>query len=84
MRRYWTPGLGRHLLAHPLDAVALARAGWKLRASNWWRRAPFLPLPPRAYWDFRMVTVGGSASYRPTPVAMVEAAKWSLRQRVGR
>lgn len=84
MRRFWAPGLGRHVLQHPLDAVVLARAGWKLRSANWWRRAPFLPLPSRDYWDFRMTTVGGSASYRPTPEAMVEAAEWSLRQRAGR
>ena len=84
MRRFWAPGLGGHLVRHPFDAVALVRAGWKLRSVNWWRRVPFLPLPPRDYWDFRMTTVGGSASYRPNPIAMVEAAEWSLRQQVGR
>ena len=84
MRRFWAPGLGFHLLGHPLDAVLLVRAAWILRGVDWWRRAPFLPLPPRAYWDFRTTTVGGSVHYRPNPVAMVEAAKWSLRQQVGR
>ncbi|MBW4079275.1 MAG: hypothetical protein HIU84_12355 [Acidobacteria bacterium] len=84
MRRFWAPGLGRHLVAHPLDAVLLVRAGWKLRSRHWWRTAPFLPLPSREYWEFRMTTLGGSSNLRPTPAAMIDAAKWSIRQREGR
>ncbi|MHB1087496.1 MAG: hypothetical protein ACYC19_01890 [Acidimicrobiales bacterium] len=84
MKRFWAPRLGRYLVAHPLDTVVLARAGWRLRSRNWWRTAPFLPLPSKAYWEFRMTTLGGTKSYRVTPAAMIDAAKWSLQQRVGR
>ena len=84
MRRYWSPGLGRYLVTHPIDAVVLFRAGWKLRSTGWWKRAPYLPLPSKKYWEFRMTTLGGSSHVRPTPSAMIDAAKWSVRQRAGR
>ena len=84
MSSYWTPGTARYAVRHPASAVALARAGWRLRRSLWWRRAPFLPLPDRRYWSFRMVTAYGTGGARPTPESLVEAARWSLRQRVGK
>ena len=84
MRRFWSPGLGRYLVVHPSAALALVRAGWLLRRENWWRVSPHLPLPPASYWEFRMTTVGASSHYRPSPTALVEAARWSLEQPVGR
>ena len=79
MNRFWAPGLGRYLLRHPL-----ARAGWRLRRRGWWRSAPFLPLPSVNYWAFRTTAVGGSSGSPLSPEAVVDAAKWSLRQSVGR
>ncbi len=84
MRRFWTPGLTVWIVRHPSDAVVVARAAWRLRARGWWRRWPFLPLPHRAYWDFRTSTVNGSANPFVSPAAVVDAAKWTLLQRVGR
>lgn len=84
MSRYWSPGLGPYLLRHPSRTSTLVRAGWRLRRRDWWRHAPFLPLPDPTYWDFRMSTISGSPAERLTPQAMVDAATWSLRQRVGR
>ena len=77
-------GLGRHLVRHPLDGVALVRAGWQLRRSNWWRRAPFLPVPGEAYWDFRMTTAYGDATARPSAKDAADAARWVVRSRSGR
>lgn len=71
-------------MRHPSTAWVLVHAGWRLRRDQWWRHAPFLPLAPASYWDFRIVTAMGSDAQRMTPEAMVDAAKWSLRQRVGR
>jgi hypothetical protein len=76
----WTAGLGTYLLRHPSSAWTLAKSGWRLRRNGWWWHVPFLPLPDRAYWDFRMATLGASL----TPAAMVDAAEWSLRQPVGK
>jgi hypothetical protein len=62
--------------------MPLARAGWRLRRTGWWRRPPFLPLPDREYWKFRLVTAAGSKATSLAPAAMVDAAKWSLLQSV--
>ena len=83
VRTFWPTGLGAYLVRHPSSVWPLARAGWRLRAGNWWRRAPFLPLPDTAYWNFRKATFGVTDN-PPSPAAMVDAAKWSLRQPVGR
>jgi hypothetical protein len=84
VRTYWTPGLARHLVRHPSHALTLWRAGWRLRREGWWRHAPFLPLPTAEYWAFRLTTVNGNPNLPIDPEAMVDAAKWSLRQPVGR
>jgi len=84
MKSLWAPGLGRYLVGHPLNAVTLARAGWRLRRDGWMRRAPFLPLPDANYWHFRVVTVTGSAGVMLSPASMVDGAKWALAQPVGR
>jgi hypothetical protein len=76
--------LARHLLRHPADARGLLIALWRIRATDWWRRAPFLPLPDRAYWRFRLATATGSPTGSPDVREMVEFAKWSALQRVGR
>jgi hypothetical protein len=84
VKSLWTPGLGRFLLRRPVDAAVLVRAGWLLRRKEWWRHAPFLPLPDSAYWHFRMVTVNGTGAVVLSPAAMVGAARWALAQPVGR
>ena len=83
MTSYWTRGLGRYLLRHPKDIVIVVRAGLRLRKKDWWRHAPFLPLPDAKYWEFRMSTVNGIDG-KLTPKDVVVAAKWSLQQPVGK
>ena len=35
----------------------------RMARRGWWRRAPFLPVPGEAYWQFRLETVyGGDGS----------------------
>lgn len=77
-------GLTRYVLRHPSQLPAVVEAGWRLRARRWWRSAPFLPLPDRAYWNFRMVTATGSANGPMRVEDIIHAAQWSRRQRVGR
>ncbi|HWD96801.1 MAG TPA: hypothetical protein VG246_10305 [Acidimicrobiales bacterium] len=76
--------LSRHVVHHPGDAHPLLVALWRMRATQWWRRAPFLPLPDRSYWRFRLATATGSPTGSPDVREMVEFAQWSGRQRVGR
>src|SRR5207247_2024126 len=46
-------------LVRPRLAVDLVRLAWSFRARDWWRRPPFLPLPPRDYMQWRMFTAYG-------------------------
>ena len=84
MTRYRVPGLVRFVLGHPRYAPVLIRAFWRLRRDGWWHRYPFLPVPYRPYWDFRMVTANGSSGAGLTVREAVDVAMWSLRQPVGR
>lgn len=77
-------GLARHLLRNPARVPAVLLAGWRLRARNWWRHAPFLPLPDQRYWNFRMMTATGSVEGQMSAKEIVDVAVWSSRQRVGR
>lgn len=83
MTTYWPPGLGGYLLRHPRDIVVTARAAWRVRARGWWRHRPFLPVPDSAYWTFRTMTANGSYGAM-APEAVVAAARWSTRQKMGR
>ena len=35
---------------------------WAIRRRGWWRRPPFLPVPSRAYLDWRLGTVYGTGN----------------------
>jgi hypothetical protein len=73
--------MARYLSRHPSKMPVVTRAGWRLRARQWWRRPPFLPLPGESYWHFRMITATGSTSATLSAHEVVNAATWSLRQR---
>jgi hypothetical protein len=77
-------GLLSYLLRHPTRVPVVLLAAWRLRARNWWRHAPFLPLPDEAYWNFRLVTAMGSTRATISAREIVDTARWSSRQRVGR
>lgn len=76
--------LVNYLVRHPFATPTLVRAGWRLRRPGWWHHSPFLPVAPRAYWEFRVATATGDPKVAPRANEMVQAARWSLRQRVGR
>jgi hypothetical protein len=73
-----------HLAVHPTEIPVVTRAAWRLRRVGWWRRAPFLPLPGRAYWQFRLTTATGSATGTTTVREVIEYAEWSDQQRTRR
>lgn len=79
----WVPGLGRYVVRRPWLLPTLLLAGWRLRRRRWWSSFPFVPVPDRAYWSFRLATAVGDES-QLTPPALVDGAKWTVRQRVGR
>ena len=78
-RRSWTAlvvHLGARALVRPRLAIDLLRLAWSFRARSWYRRPPFLPVPPREYIRWRMFTAYGDEDAVP-PVEDVERfARW--------
>jgi hypothetical protein len=48
----------------------------RMAAPGWWRRAPYLPVPDRHWWGFRMVTAYGRADAAPTVEDVVSYLRW--------
>jgi len=62
--------------ASPRLGVDLARLTWSFRARDWYRRPPFLPLPPREYLRWRMFTAYGDEAAVPPAEDVVRFARW--------
>ena len=60
-----TVRLALRALVNPRLALDLVRLAWSYRARDWYRRAPFLPLPPREYVRWRMFTAYGDEDAVP-------------------
>jgi hypothetical protein len=66
------------VLLRPRLWLAGIRAGMHLAPRRWWARPPFLPLPDRDYWHFRMVTMfGGDGEGSLTTEQIVDYLHWS-------
>jgi hypothetical protein len=71
--------VARLCLRHPgLIGPALG-AAWRFRAAGWYRRFPFLPLPPRAYMAWRLDTAYGSADAEPAAAELRRYLRWTGR-----
>lgn len=71
----WLPVLGAVLVRPRLWVTALRQLR-RLARRDWWRRAPFLPLPGRAYLGFRLETQYGGGSRRPAPHDVIHYLSW--------
>ena len=74
------PGLlaaltGRAVL-NPRLALDLLGAAWAFRARDWYRKAPFLPLPPSEYLRWRMYTAYGDENAVPPAEDVIRFAQW--------
>lgn len=66
-------------IRRPLLAVDLIRVAWRFRATSWYRRFPFLPIPDSTYLRWRMYTAYGDYDAVP-PVTDVERyARWAMK-----
>jgi hypothetical protein len=63
-------------IARPRLAMDLLRLAWSFRARDWYRRPPFLPLPPREYVRWRMFTAYGDEHAIPPVDDVVRFARW--------
>jgi hypothetical protein len=73
--------LAPRAVARPTLAVDLLRVAWRFRALDWWRRPPFLPLPPEEYVRWRMHTAYGDEEAVPPVEDVVRYARWVGKQR---
>lgn len=72
-------GIAGHALRRPRLLASLVRAAWRFRARGWWRRPPFLPLPPPEYVDWRMHTAYGDGGREPTADELARYVQWANR-----
>jgi hypothetical protein len=60
----------------PQLALDLVRLTWSFRARDWYRRPPFLPLPPAEYVRWRMFTAYGDEHAIPPIDDVIRFARW--------
>jgi len=75
----WTALVARLTLRaalRPRLALDLLRLAWSFRARGWYRRPPFLPLPPPEYLRWRMFTAYGDEAAVPPLEDIVRFARW--------
>jgi hypothetical protein len=68
--------LVRRALLRPRLAADLLSAVWAFRRRDWYRKPPFLPLPPREYIRWRMYTAYGDEQAVPRPEDVMRFARW--------
>jgi hypothetical protein len=77
----------RHLaglvLRDPRLLAPLLAAAWRFRALDWYRRPPFLPLPPRDYIAWRLYTAYGAEDVLPPARELARYVRWTARMRSG-
>ena len=64
-------------IRRPALAADLIRAAWRFRRRDWYRRAPFLPLPDRDYLAWRMHTAYGDHHAIPPADDIERYARWT-------
>lgn len=70
-------------LVRPALLGVLVRAAWRFRARGWYRRPPFLPVPPPEYLEWRLHTAYGEGR-APTVRELERYLRWSDTLRRGR
>jgi hypothetical protein len=62
---------------------ALVGLAWATRRLGWYRRFPFLPMPPVGYLRWRIETAYGSQDATPPAADAVRYLTWTRRMRRG-
>lgn len=71
------------VLRRPTLLPALLGFAWAARRRGWYRRPPFLPVPPSRYLRWRMDTAYGSDDAAPPPQEAARYLRWARRMRRG-
>ncbi|HEX6587615.1 MAG TPA: hypothetical protein VF039_01230 [Longimicrobiales bacterium] len=65
-------------LTRPRLWPSMLGAAWRFRRSGWYRKPPFVPLPPATYLAWRMHTAYGESG-QPRAVEVERYLRWSAR-----
>ncbi len=68
-------------LRRPRLIPYLLSAAWAFRARDWYRRPPFLPIPPASYMRWRLDTAYGDPDANPPEEEIVRYLVWTARMR---
>ncbi|MEM7415017.1 MAG: hypothetical protein AAF389_05925 [Gemmatimonadota bacterium] len=68
-------------LRRPRLIPYLLSAAWAFRARDWYRRPPFLPIPPRSYVRWRLDTAYGDPDAVPPLDELERYVVWTARMR---
>jgi hypothetical protein len=71
-----TLSLAARAIVNPRLAMDLLRMVWAFRTRHWYKRLPFLPIPPRTYMRWRMYTAYGDEDAVPSIDDVVRFARW--------
>lgn len=61
---------------NPRLALDLIKTAWAFRRRDWWKQAPFLPIPDRTYMRWRMFTAYADEDAVPPPEDVIAFARW--------
>ncbi len=73
----------RLLVRRPGLLPAALGLAWVARRRAWYRRPPFLPLPPAGYLKWRLDTAFGAEGRNVSPDALARYLLWARRMRGG-
>ena len=76
---YWQ--MFKLALRRPGVVPALVGLAWAARRRGWYRRAPFLPVPPRSYLAWRLDTAYGDPVARPPAHEAERYVRWTRQMR---
>ncbi len=76
MRSAWVVRAALAVLVRPVLWGTAVRQLLVLAVDGWYRRPPYLPLPDRDYFRFRMQTAYGDADRDPEPADLVTYLHW--------
>ena len=75
-------GTVKSVVRRPWKIPRLVRAAFVMAPTGWWKRKPFLPLPDKDYWRFRLETsAGGEGDVPPSPDELLEVVDWAHRMK---
>ena len=67
-------------ITRPRLLVLLLGAAWRFRRRDWYRHAPFLPLPPEDYMRWRLYTAFGDEKAQPDVHQLEAYLRWTRKQ----